>query len=190
MPRQKTWLTVIVAFFVGLSLVLDQTDAQFRRPGGAGGGFRGFGGGFGRRGMLNMLTEESIQNHLELSSDQRDKVQELVAKSREPNPEVQKLYVGMRDATDEEREARSPHWIAPIVTWLCSPESAGVTGRVFEASGQVLAVAEGWVRGPTTDPVDDPTKIGPIVERLLADARPNSGMSGEPGAWPQTMLQN
>ena len=98
--------------------------------------------------------------------------------------------LGPAPETDEAREARAPHWIAPIVTWLCSPESAGVTGRVFEASGQILAIAEGWVRGPSTAPVDDPTKIGPVVEQLLADARRNSGMNGEPGAWPQTMLDS
>lgn len=97
--------------------------------------------------------------------------------------------LGPAPETDEEREARSPHWIAPIVTWLCSEESAGVTGRVFEASGQTLAVAEGWVRGPATDPVDDPTALGPIVADLLQRARPNSGMNGAPGAWPQTMLE-
>jgi hypothetical protein len=71
---------------------------------------------------------------------------------------------------------------------LCSDEAAHVTGRVFEASGQTLAVAEGWVRGPSTTPIDDPTKIGPAVADLLANARPNSGMNGEPGGWPQTML--
>jgi NAD(P)-dependent dehydrogenase (short-subunit alcohol dehydrogenase family) len=97
--------------------------------------------------------------------------------------------LGPAPETDEEREARAPHWIAPIVTWLCSEESAGVTGRVFEASGQVLAVAEGWVRGPSSEPVDDPTQIGPIVAKLLADARPNAGMDGKPGTWPQTTLQ-
>ena len=97
--------------------------------------------------------------------------------------------LGPAPETDEEREARAPHWIAPIVTWLCSEESAGVTGRVFEASGQVLAVAEGWVRGPSSEPVDDPTQIGPIVAKLVADARPNSGMDGKPGSWPQTTLQ-
>jgi NAD(P)-dependent dehydrogenase (short-subunit alcohol dehydrogenase family) len=98
--------------------------------------------------------------------------------------------LGPAPETDEEREARAPHWIAPIVTWLCSAESAGVTGRVFEASGQTLAVAEGWVRGPSTAPVDDPTKIGPVVEQLLSEARRNSGMNGVPGAWPQTMLDS
>ena len=87
--------------------------------------------------------------------------------------------------TDEEREAQSPRWIAPIVTWLASSESKGVTGRVFEASGRTFAIAEGWVRGPSHSPVDDPTRLGPIVEELLGKARPNSGMDGRPGSWPQ-----
>ena len=96
--------------------------------------------------------------------------------------------LGPAPESDEAREARAPHWIAPIVTWLCSEEAAGVTGRVFEASGQTLAVAEGWVRGPSTDPVDDPTALGPIVADLLAKARGNSGMDGRTGSWPQTTL--
>jgi NAD(P)-dependent dehydrogenase (short-subunit alcohol dehydrogenase family) len=93
--------------------------------------------------------------------------------------------LGPAPETDEQRLARSPAWIAPIATWLASEESAGVTGRVFEASGQTLAIAEGWVRGPRTTPVDDPTLLGSIVEELLAKARPNSGMNGEPGGPPQ-----
>ena len=93
--------------------------------------------------------------------------------------------LGPAPETDEDRERRSPRWIAPIVTWLASAEAKGVTGRVFEASGDVLAVAEGWVRGPRTAPVDDPTVLGPIVAELLGQARKNSGMNGEPGGWPQ-----
>ena len=93
--------------------------------------------------------------------------------------------LGPAPETDEEREARSPRWIAPIVTWLASEESADISGRVFEASGQVLAVAEGWVRGPRHTPVDDPTQLGPIVRDLVGAARKNSGMNGEPGGWPQ-----
>ena len=93
--------------------------------------------------------------------------------------------LGPAPETDEEREMRSPRWIAPIVTWLASAESAGVTGRVFEASGQTLAIAEGWVRGPKHAPVEDPTLLGPIVEELVSQARKNSGMDGTPGGWPQ-----
>ena len=93
--------------------------------------------------------------------------------------------LGPAPETDEQREARSPHWIAPIVTWLASEESADVTGRVFEASGQTLAVAEGWVRGPEHAPIDDPTQLGPVVAELVAAARKNSGMDGRTGTWPQ-----
>ncbi len=98
--------------------------------------------------------------------------------------------LGMGQGSDEDREAMSPAWIAPIVTWLASDEAAHVTGRVFEASGRVLAVAEGWVRGPSTEPVDDPTRLGSIVEGLLAGARPNSGMDGSPGGPPQPQSPN
>jgi len=93
--------------------------------------------------------------------------------------------LGPAPETDEEREMRSPRWIAPIVTWLASAESAGVSGHVFEASGQVLAIAEGWHRGPRVGPEEDPTKLGPIVADLLSRARKNAGMDGEEGTWPQ-----
>ncbi len=93
--------------------------------------------------------------------------------------------LGPAPETDEEREMRSPRWIAPIATWLASAESKDITGRVFEASGNVLAIAEGWVRGPRHAPVEDPTALGPIVRDLVSRARKNSGMDGEPGGWPQ-----
>ena len=93
--------------------------------------------------------------------------------------------LGPAPETDEEREMRSPRWIAPIATWLASAESKDITGRVFEVSGNVLAIAEGWVRGPRRAPVEDPTTLGPVVRELVAKARLNSGMDGEPGGWPQ-----
>ena len=71
-----------------------------------------------------------------------------------------------------------PRWIAPIVCWLASEASGHVTGRVFEASGGVLAIAEGWHRGPSAAPVDDPEAVGEVVEHLLARARPPADMSG------------
>ena len=87
--------------------------------------------------------------------------------------------LGMGAASEEDKARMHPRWIAPIVTWLASTESAGITGRVFEASGAVLAVAEGWHRGPTAKPVDDPTKIGALVTELMRTARKNAGMNGE-----------
>jgi NAD(P)-dependent dehydrogenase (short-subunit alcohol dehydrogenase family) len=85
----------------------------------------------------------------------------------------------MGRASEEDKARMHPRWIAPIVTWLASTQSAHVTGRVFEASGSTLAVAEGWHRGPSATPVDDPTKIGGVVDELMRTARKNAGMDGQ-----------
>lgn len=92
--------------------------------------------------------------------------------------------LGMGQLDEEGKEAMSPRWIAPIVTWLASPESAQVTGRVFEASGKVLGVAEAWRRGPVVDPVDDPKDVGPLVKQLMSEAAPNADMQGQPVTGP------
>ncbi len=92
--------------------------------------------------------------------------------------------LGMGRGSEEERTQMHPRWVSPIVVWLASPESAPVTGRVFEASGRVLAVANQWHRGPQVDPVDDPTEVGPLVRKLMSEARPNSDMNGAPVTGP------
>ena len=87
--------------------------------------------------------------------------------------------LGMGQLTDEAKEEMSPKHIAPIVCWLASPLSAGVTGRVFDVSGRMLSVSEGWHRGPSIeDPDDDPEVLGHAVLDLVAEARPNANMFG------------
>jgi NAD(P)-dependent dehydrogenase (short-subunit alcohol dehydrogenase family) len=85
----------------------------------------------------------------------------------------------MGRGSEEDKARMHPRWIAPIVTWLASAQSAHVTGRVFEASGTTFAIAEGWHRGPSATPLDDPTKIGAVVEELMRSARKNAGMDGQ-----------
>jgi len=80
---------------------------------------------------------------------------------------------------EERRKTMGPQWIAPIAVWLASTESRSVTGRVFEAAGSHLAVAEGWHRGPQAEPTLDPEAIGPVALDLVARARPNADMSGQ-----------
>jgi NAD(P)-dependent dehydrogenase (short-subunit alcohol dehydrogenase family) len=87
--------------------------------------------------------------------------------------------LGMGQGSEEEKDRMHPRWIAPICTWLASTESRNVTGRVFEASGRMLAVAEGWHRGPSVDAIEDPTALGPVVADLVAHARKNAGMDGQ-----------
>jgi NAD(P)-dependent dehydrogenase (short-subunit alcohol dehydrogenase family) len=86
--------------------------------------------------------------------------------------------LGPAEISDEDRERRSPRWVAPIVTWLASAESGDITGRIFESAGGLLAVAEGWHRGPTGDPLEDPTALGPIARDMVKRARLNAGMNG------------
>jgi NAD(P)-dependent dehydrogenase (short-subunit alcohol dehydrogenase family) len=81
---------------------------------------------------------------------------------------------GDLEMTDELRRNFAPTWVAPVITWLASTDSADITGQVIEASGLTLAVAEGWHRGPSTEPVESPEEVGPLVRKLVADARPRT----------------
>jgi NAD(P)-dependent dehydrogenase (short-subunit alcohol dehydrogenase family) len=74
----------------------------------------------------------------------------------------------------------APDNIAPLVVWLGSPESGGITGRVFNVMGGHVSVAEGWVEGPAADKEGrwDPAELGEIIPDLVARAAPNADMRG------------
>ena len=86
--------------------------------------------------------------------------------------------------SDEQMEARSPRWIALIITWLASAEAADVTGRVFDVRGDQLGISEGWALGPVTTQPYEPADLGPVVAELMANARLNTDMSGNPAGGP------
>lgn len=87
-----------------------------------------------------------------------------------------RMTEGLREWTPEEVERRKPEWIAALVTWLASAESAAVSGRVFEAWGFGIGVAEGWQHGPQADASLDPTQLGARIGEMLAAAKPNAGI--------------
>jgi NAD(P)-dependent dehydrogenase (short-subunit alcohol dehydrogenase family) len=80
----------------------------------------------------------------------------------------------------EEFDPLDPGNIAPLVVWLGSPESADITGRVFNVMGGEISVAEGWVAGPGASKGDrwDPTELGKVIPDLVAKAAPNANMGG------------
>jgi len=86
---------------------------------------------------------------------------------------------GWNEMTDEQKGSMDPRWIANVVTWLASPESAGITGRVFDVMGDRVGVAEGWVLGPHDKQSDEPEGLGEIMSTICANARGNSNMFGE-----------
>jgi NAD(P)-dependent dehydrogenase (short-subunit alcohol dehydrogenase family) len=87
--------------------------------------------------------------------------------------------LAMAQLPDQQKEALSPAHIAPIVCWLASSASASVTGRVFDVTGLMLSVAEGWHRGPSiSNPDTDPEVLGHAVLDIVSQARPNADMFG------------
>jgi NAD(P)-dependent dehydrogenase (short-subunit alcohol dehydrogenase family) len=67
---------------------------------------------------------------------------------------------------------------SPLIAWLASSDSAGITGQVIEAWGGRIAIVEGWCPGPTVEAGRrwDPAEIGPVVRDLLRRARPRASM--------------
>jgi NAD(P)-dependent dehydrogenase (short-subunit alcohol dehydrogenase family) len=72
------------------------------------------------------------------------------------------------DAFDE----MAPDNVAPLVAWLGSVDSAGVTGRVFEVEAGKVSIADGWHHGRVIDKGArwDPIEIGNAVLELLEEA--------------------
>ncbi|MFD4628680.1 SDR family oxidoreductase [Streptomyces sp. NPDC058284] len=69
-------------------------------------------------------------------------------------------------------DAMAPENVSPLVVWLGSTASAGVTGRVFEAEAGRITVMEGWRPGPAADKGARwaPAEAGEAARKLLADA--------------------
>lgn len=64
--------------------------------------------------------------------------------------------------------------VAPLVVWLGSEQSAGVTGQVFESQGGRLSVCDGWRTGPQKDKGArlTPQEAGAYVGELMQQAVP------------------
>jgi NAD(P)-dependent dehydrogenase (short-subunit alcohol dehydrogenase family) len=77
-------------------------------------------------------------------------------------------------ATPEEGafDGMDPENVSPVVAWLGSAESAGITGRVFEVYGGMVGLADGWHHGPefSEERRLPPAEIGVIIRDLLARA--------------------
>lgn len=69
-------------------------------------------------------------------------------------------------------DAMAPENVSPLVVWLGSAASAGVSGRVFETEAGRITVMEGWRPGPTADKGArwTPAEAGAAVTGLLAAA--------------------
>lgn len=90
------------------------------------------------------------------------------------------VFTDRMAAPDAGFDAMDPANVSPLVTWLCSTDSADVTGRVFELEGGVISVADGWQHGPARDRQQrwEATEIGAAVRDLIGEAPPPAPVYG------------
>ena len=74
----------------------------------------------------------------------------------------------------------APENVSSLVAWLVSTQSKDVTGRVFEAEGGKISIADGW---RSTEGVDkgarwEPAEVGGAVAQLLAKEVPAQKVYG------------
>jgi NAD(P)-dependent dehydrogenase (short-subunit alcohol dehydrogenase family) len=91
---------------------------------------------------------------------------------------TEQVFAGAMAEVEDGFDAFDPGNVAPLVTWLASPEAADVTGQVIEAWGGRIAVVEGWRPGPSIEVQRrwDPSELGSVVHGLLAQLAPTASM--------------
>jgi NAD(P)-dependent dehydrogenase (short-subunit alcohol dehydrogenase family) len=78
----------------------------------------------------------------------------------------------MAEVGEGEFDAMAPENVSPLVVWLGSADSRGVTGRVFEVEAGKISVADGWQHGPEVDKGArwDAAEVGDTVRELIKKA--------------------
>ncbi|MBK3647033.1 SDR family oxidoreductase [Streptomyces sp. MBT33] len=93
---------------------------------------------------------------------------------------TERTFAGTMAAPETGFDAMAPENVSPLVVWLGSAASAGVTGRVFEAEGGRITVMEGWRPGPSADKGArrTPAEAGEEALKLLALAEAPGAVYG------------
>ncbi|MFD6924050.1 SDR family oxidoreductase [Streptomyces sp. NPDC059944] len=93
---------------------------------------------------------------------------------------TERTFAGTMTAPDSGFDAMAPENVSPLVVWLGSAASAGVTGRVFETEGGRITVMEGWRPGPSADRGGrwTPAEAGDAARRLLTEAETPGAVYG------------
>jgi NAD(P)-dependent dehydrogenase (short-subunit alcohol dehydrogenase family) len=93
---------------------------------------------------------------------------------------TERTFAGTMAAPEAGFDAMAPENVSPLVVWLGSAASAGVTGRVFEAEGGRITVMEGWRPGPSADKGArrTPAEAGEEALKLLALAEAPGAVYG------------
>lgn len=84
---------------------------------------------------------------------------------------TEQAFADKMRAPEQGFDVQDPANVAPLVVWLGSAQSAGVTGMVFDIEGGRITLANGWNDGPTVDKGArwEPGELGPVVAQLIAE---------------------
>ncbi len=93
---------------------------------------------------------------------------------------VPEMAERMKKPDDDSFDYWAPENVSSVIAYLVSAQSAGVTGRVFEAEGGKISIADGW---RTTEGVDkgdrwQPAEVGDAVKQLLEKEVPAQKVYG------------
>ncbi|UJJ31548.1 SDR family oxidoreductase [Halopseudomonas maritima] len=93
---------------------------------------------------------------------------------------VESMAQRMAKPDDGSFDYWAPENVSSVLAWLASADSAAVTGRIFEAEGGKISIADGW---RTTEGVDKgarwaPTEVGQAMQQLLANEVPAQKVYG------------
>ncbi|BDX20121.1 short-chain dehydrogenase [Halopseudomonas aestusnigri] len=93
---------------------------------------------------------------------------------------VESMAQRMAKPDDGSFDYWAPENVSSVLAWLASSESAAITGRIFEAEGGKISIADGW---RTTEGVDKgarwaPAEVGTAMQQLLANEVPAQKVYG------------
>ncbi len=93
---------------------------------------------------------------------------------------VASMAARMAKPEDDSFDYWAPENVSPLVAWLCSENSSHVSGRIFEAEGGKLSIADGW---RTTKGLDNgqqwtPETLDEAMNNLLASEVPAQNVYG------------
>jgi NAD(P)-dependent dehydrogenase (short-subunit alcohol dehydrogenase family) len=106
----------------------------------------------------------------------------VTANALAPNARTRMTATGAFDmeARPGEFDVFAPENMAPLVAYLCSQRSQGVTGQVFELKGGRVFLSQGWTDSPDYDKGArlEPEELDGVVRDLIARREPAKPVYG------------
>lgn len=106
----------------------------------------------------------------------------ITANALAPNARTRMTSTGAfdMDVKDGEFDVFAPENMAPLVSYLVSEQSKGVTGQVFELKGGTIFLSQGWSDSPAHEKGArfEASELDPIVRKLIETREPAKPVYG------------